>query len=116
MLNWYLEADNRIFRPILSNLVVFDSDPQTGDTTITWEKDEISNSIVQYGTVSSGWGGYPHEIIDKKCANVHEVKLSGLLGETGYYFRVGSEDPCGVGPGESIDGVNPSHESYFETP
>jgi len=57
---------------------------------ITWTTDELSTSIVQYGTTTAyglfavGPGGV-----------THSVKLAGLSPSTTYHYRVGSRDASG---------------------
>lgn len=93
--------------PVISNVRA----TAASDTAavIEWTTDEPSNSQVQYGTSSSAWGNYSASKDDAAMVTSHSVTLTGLLGGTLYYFRVGSTDALGNGP--SI-----SNEAGFTTP
>ena len=82
--------------PVVSNVQVAS---KTHDSAvITWTTDEQSNSAVQYGTVSSGWGSYPSSQNDDSLVTDHSVTLTGLNGSTTYFFQAGSSDGSGNGP------------------
>ena len=71
---------------------------QTDTTaTIVWTTDELSSSIVEFGTTTS----YGRSQTRPGDTTVHSVMLTGLTGSTSYYFRVGSRDSTGNGPAYS---------------
>jgi len=67
--------------------------------TIVWETDEISDSIVKYGTNS---GDYPHEKNDSTDVVFHSINLTGLDAKTTYYYIVNSTGPS-VNSNESVE-------------
>ncbi len=78
--------------------VTIDSDTKV---TITWQTDEDSNSLVQYGLVSTGsqaWGNYASSKNDGSMVNSHSITITGLAASTAYYYRVGSYDAAQNGP------------------
>ena len=82
---------------------------------IEWATNEPGSSIVQYGTLSSGWGSYT---LSQNIANLtsnHSITLTGLSENTTYFFRVGSTDACGNGPDQIPNTTNPSAEDTFST-
>jgi len=74
--------------PVISNVSV--SDVYTCQAKISWQTDELSNSIVEYST-SSDFSGYLAKT-DSQMGKSHSVVLTGLLPNTTYYFRVKSRD------------------------
>jgi hypothetical protein len=60
--------------------------------TITWETDEISNSIVEYGlqTVTENSVGYFDEL-----TIMHSVTLNNLISAKTYLYRIKSQDASG---------------------
>jgi subtilisin len=72
--------------PVISNVAT--SGITHNSATITWTTDELSNSVVNYGT-SGSFG-----ITESNSAMVtsHSIILTGLLPETTYYFEVRSTD------------------------
>jgi len=74
--------------PVISNVSV--SDVYTCQAKISWQTDEISDSIVEYST-SSDFSSYLAKT-DSQMVNSHSVVLTGLLPDTTYYFRVKSRD------------------------
>ena len=94
--------------PIITNV---NANPnQDGvSATITWDTDELANSLVEYGTVST--------TLSESTSNgtltlSHNLELTGLSTETTYYFRVTSEDAAFNSASEPI---SPSALS-FTTP
>ncbi|RLJ01815.1 MAG: hypothetical protein DRP11_03845, partial [Candidatus Aenigmatarchaeota archaeon] len=71
------------------------SGPSVSDITetsavITWTTDELSSSVVQYGTTTAyGLSATGAEGTD------HSVELTGLSASTTYHYRVGSADASG---------------------
>lgn len=84
--------------PIISNVAT--SSLTTNSITITWQADEISNSIVYYSATTS-WPDTGKSSYDKnqgvptmiQVGNQHTVTLSSLQTNTQYYYLVESEDP-----------------------
>ena len=66
--------------------------------TIEWATNENSDSQVQFGTTSQWWGNYPSHQSAVGLVAHHRVTVTGLTGETAYFFRVGSTDSSGNGP------------------
>jgi hypothetical protein len=60
--------------------------------TITWSTDELSDSMVKYGTTS---GYYPYREYDARNVSYHSVDLTGLSADTTYYYVVISTDQSG---------------------
>ena len=54
---------------------------------ITWTTDELSNSVVEYGTTTYGLSASRAEGVTS-----HSVTLAGLSNSTTYHYRVGSAD------------------------
>ena len=84
---------------------------------ITWETDEPSNSIVNYGEqggiANTSWQNYGLSEEDAGMTKLHYLTLTGLQPSTQYYFRVGSIDAKGNGPLTSDGDSNPSIEMVF---
>ncbi len=60
--------------------------------TITWTTNEVSDSLVKYGTVS---GTYTLTKYSSTDATSHSLALTGLSEYTTYYYVVNSTDPSG---------------------
>ena len=58
--------------------------------TITWTTDELSDSLVKYGTAS---GVYTLQADDAADVTAHSIVLTGLSPDTAYYYVVNSTDP-----------------------
>jgi fibronectin type 3 domain-containing protein len=71
------------------------------DTTciITWTTDELSDSVVHYGTTTS-YGSIQSDAMD---VTSHSITLAGLNPSTTYHYIVGSTDPSDNGPTWSSD-------------
>ena len=65
---------------------------------ISWTTDEPANSLVQYGEAQATWGTYEFSENIGAMVMDHNVTLTGLKGETPYFFRVGATDGEGNGP------------------
>ena len=66
------------------------SDITASSATITWTTDEVSSSVVEYGTSTAyGLSSTGAE------ATSHRVQLTGLSASTTYHYRVGSTDASG---------------------
>ena len=88
--------------PVISD--VANSVPTADTSTITWETDEVCDSLVMYGTEP---GNYVADEYDSAMVTSHSIVLTGLSPDTVYYFVVNSTDASG----NSVEGV----ESNFET-
>jgi len=60
--------------------------------TIEWDTDEISDSLVRYGTES---GNYSYEAYDSAFVTHHNITIRGLESGRTYYFEVVSADMSG---------------------
>jgi fibro-slime domain-containing protein len=72
--------------PTISNLRVISV---TGNTfTVQWTTDELSTSVVDYGTTSA----FGKTVSDGAKVTVHDITVKGLQPATKYFFRVKSKD------------------------
>jgi len=76
--------------PVITN--VTSSNITDNSATITWDTDEIANSLVKYGTAS---GIYTEAKDKSSLVKVHTIELTGLSPGTRYYFVVNSADQSG---------------------
>ena len=97
--------------PLVTELRVFFVTNTTA--LITWNTDEPSNSLVQYGVIGDDWDGYMFDENDAGMVTYHSITLTGLQPGTQYYFRVGSTDARGNGPWLNTRESNPSDEMTF---
>ncbi len=74
--------------PIISNII---STPNHISVQITWDTDEISSSVVEYGETAS-YGTSTSEADTSPRVSSHSVIVSGLTASTTYHFRVKSTD------------------------
>jgi hypothetical protein len=76
--------------PNITNVTTIDI--TTNSVTITWDTDELSDSVVKYGTESGAYTLQEHN-----ASNVmsHSIKLTELVADTIYYFVVNSTDLAG---------------------
>jgi len=74
--------------PVISN--VASSSITTTSATIAWDTDEVSDSLVKYGTTS---GTYTLTASDPADDTSHSISLTGLSAGTTYYYVVNSTDP-----------------------
>lgn len=82
---------------------------------ITWETDEPSNSLVQYGLSGATWSDLTSSTSDGTMTTKHSVTLTDLAPSTRYHFAVGSQDAAGNGPLVNPNATNPSVVSSFTT-
>ena len=83
--------------PVISSVEVTEAD---SSVIITWETDELSDSFVDFGTVS---GILDLTVGDVNDLTEHEITLTNLTpGET-YFYTVGSIDRSNNGPSESTE-------------
>lgn len=73
--------------PVLSNINA--TPAANGTALITWDTNEPSDSLVEYGTVSGSLG-----LSESNTASVttHSITLTGLAPSTTYYYRASSTD------------------------
>ena len=84
--------------PEISN--VASSAITTTTATITWDTNEVSDSLVKYGTTQGG--PYTDEEYNAADVMAHSVGLTGLTANTTYYYVVDSTDPSD-NPAESAE-------------
>jgi phosphodiesterase/alkaline phosphatase D-like protein len=107
-------ADPDVMAPrIISGPVVAASDSISA--IITWETDEPSNSLVQYGTSGISWQTLNSSASDGNMVTQHSVTLTNLSPTTTYSYAVGSQDAQGNGPLVNGNGTNPSAILSFTT-
>lgn len=99
------------FAPFISNLRVFFVTNTTA--LITWETDEPSNSLINYGVISDEWDDYMFSEGDAGLVTYHSITITGLQPGTQYFFRAGSVDFSGNGPWLNAREGNPSNEMTF---
>lgn len=73
--------------PVISNLA--SSNISTDSADITWDTDENSDSVVEYGTSS---GSHPFSVSSGAMVTSHTINLTGLSSDTTYYYVVKSTD------------------------
>ncbi|RLG20493.1 hypothetical protein DRN74_05350, partial [Candidatus Micrarchaeota archaeon] len=83
-----LEEDNDA--PVISNVIV--ANITINSATIAWDTDEVSDSLVKYGTES---GNHTLQVHDSSNVISHNIELTGLMASTIYYFVVNSTDLAG---------------------
>ncbi len=76
--------------PTISNVAA--SSITTSSAIIMWTTDELSDSLVKYGTTS---GTYTLTASDPSDVTSHSISLTGLSAGTTYYYVVNSTDPSG---------------------
>jgi len=64
----------------------------SNSATIEWDTDEISDSLVRYGTES---GNYSYEAYDSAFVMHHNITIRGLESGRTYYFEIVSADMSG---------------------
>ncbi len=83
-------TSNDLVAPVItdpSSSIITDS-----AAVITWTTNELANSFLQYGTVSST---YTASVSDNTLNTAHSLILSGLTSSTKYFYRVTSADASG---------------------
>jgi peptidoglycan/xylan/chitin deacetylase (PgdA/CDA1 family) len=108
MVNWEppsgAPADNT--PPVISN--VASSDITSSSATITWDTDEASNSVVNYGTTTA----LGSTALDNTKVTSHTITLTGLSASTTYYYEVQSTDSSG---NTAVDDNNGSYYTFTTT-
>ena len=74
--------------PIIINVNI--TDITLSSASITWDTDDISDSLVRYGTSSENYMEY---VIDEMPVRNHSILLTGLEQNTTYYYVVNSTNP-----------------------
>lgn len=85
------QAQTDTAAPIITSVAT--SSVGLNSAVITWTTNESANHVVDYGT-SNSYGSIAGSLTDYSGTN-HSVTLTGLSGNTRYYFRVRSQDPSG---------------------
>ncbi len=80
-----------------------------GHATVSWQTDEPSTSLVEYGRTTA----LGKETSQSAEVTKHEVELSGLAPDTTYRFRVTSADSAGNSATSPAVGASPAS---FQTP
>ncbi len=92
--------------PVIENVAT--SDVLSYSATITWDTDEPCDSAINYGTTTA-LGSTKKEL---GIVTAHSITLTGLSGDTKYYFEVQSADVCS---NTTVDDNNGSYYT-FTTP
>lgn len=74
--------------PVITNITVISKTKNSA--TITWDTDELSDSLIKYGTEPGNYIQTEHNATDVMH---HTIKLTGLISNTTYYYVVNSTDP-----------------------
>ncbi len=72
--------------PVISNIAIT---PDTHSASISWTTDEISSSIITYGSTAAYENGTVQDIT---MVTSHMVILTGLASESMYHFQITSSD------------------------
>ena len=81
--------------------------------TITWTTNENADSIVEYGTNPAALTSIAGSASESVTS--HSVVLTGLSGNTAYYFQVRSTDPSGNAAAAFKQGASSINDSTFTT-
>ncbi|MEK6589289.1 MAG: carboxypeptidase regulatory-like domain-containing protein, partial [Nitrospinota bacterium] len=87
--------------PIISNIAV--SNITTNSATITWMTDQLSDSLIDYGTTTA----YGSSVADSTLTTNHSIMLANLTMGTTYHFRVTSKN--------SLNASSTSSDNTFTT-
>src|SRR5664280_921784 len=91
--------------PVISSISALANSSSTA--TVTWTTDELSSSVVNYGTTSSNLN---QQANTPGLVTSHSVSLSGLTPNTTYYYQVTSTDAF------NNTATAPASPATFETP
>ncbi len=87
--NNYVEEYSSSYEGTMMKITAGDVDNDAGiKATITWNTDEPSNSLVNYGITTA----LENITLDSNLVTNHQMILNGLLSDTTYYFEVQSTD------------------------
>jgi hypothetical protein len=86
---------------------------QDGSATISWQTDELADSLVEYGLAP---GSYTDSVYDPDYTRAHQLVVSGLLPDTSYYCRVTSTDRCGNAASSNFEWHPMPPPSYIYLP
>lgn len=75
--------------PVIANVIA--SNVTGSSAVVSWNTDEPSNSVVEYGTTTA----YGSAVSDFASVTAHLVNLAGLANNTLYHYRVRSTDVAG---------------------
>jgi len=90
--------------PVIANIFL---EPDYDGALVTWDTSEPADSLVQYGeSLLLGRTEYSSELSDS-----HELRLSGLLPDRVYYYKVVSRDMAG----NTVEDDNGGHLYTFRT-
>ena len=78
--------------PTVSNIL---ATPTHNSVVITWNTNEQSSSIIDYGT-TSGYGTTTTETDTSPRVLLHSVTINGLTPSTSYHFQITSKDDAGT--------------------
>jgi alkaline phosphatase len=87
---------------------VASSDVTYSNATITWTTDELSDSVVRYGTATPPTS----QSSDAAMVTGHSITLTGLSAGTTYYYEVQSKDAAG---NTAIDNDSGAYYSFTTT-
>ena len=73
--------------PVITNITIVSKTKNSA--TITWDTDELSDSLIKYGTEP---GSYIQTEYNATCVILHTLDLTGLTSNTTYYYVVNSTD------------------------
>ena len=93
--------------PVIENIA--SSDITQDSATITWDTDEVCDSVVNYGTTTA-LGSTESDVL--KVIS-HSISLTGLSADTTYYYEVKSTDCSG---NSTVDDNNGSYYTFTTTP
>jgi len=87
--NNYVEEYSSAYEGTMMKITAGDVDNDAGiQATISWDTDEPSDSVVNYGTTTE----LGNTVIDSSLVTNHQIFLNKLLSNTTYYFEVQSTD------------------------
>jgi hypothetical protein len=76
--------------PLISNIAV--GGITVSSATITWRTDQLTDSLVSYGTTAS----YGSSVADSTLTTSHTIRLNNLAPSRTYHFRVSSKNSYGI--------------------
>ncbi|MBI5529978.1 MAG: hypothetical protein HY918_00555 [Candidatus Doudnabacteria bacterium] len=94
--------------PVISSVAT--STPTATSLQITWTTDELSNSLIEYGTTTS----YGFSTSSASMVTSHSLVLTGLATTTAYHFHIKSTD-ASSNTVTSADYTNPTPTYYVDS-